>query len=140
MENSLLSRIKTCFRYSFIGKLTEFDSRQKGEFLTQSRALKRMEWGKERILFYSQTSYMVNAMRGLKNIFYVQPLKAGALFALIGILTYWILTLICHRRLSLWGWSVTGVSFCLATIGFFCPISFKDLKRTSFVLKDKRQT
>ena len=131
----LLSQAKVCFRYSFLGRITEMGEEYNSEILDNSEVVKWIvnsyNVRKNRIVNYANSSIIVSSAIEIKKELYFFPVKTGGMIVFIAVLTNMLLSLLMHKEINLFGWGIRGVLLFVAYWGMFCEVGWGELKRTS---------
>ena len=138
LEKSL-SQIKVCFRYSFLGRITEIGEEGHPEILDNSKVVRWVLniyniW-KDRIISWANSSAMINSVVEVKKELYFLPVKTGGMIVFTAVLTNMGLSLFMGKEIGLFGWSLRGVLLVVGFWGMFCNVGWEELKRTSWFIK-----
>lgn len=136
----LVSRARACFRYSFLGKITEIGGENNKEILHNSKAAKWMTNSynilTNRIVNYAPSSIIMNSAAEAKKKLYSLSVKAGGIVLFTAVLSNSFLSLVLHKGVGLLGWIIRVALLCVAFCGIFCEVSWEELIKTSWLIRD----
>ena len=138
MAESLWEKIKICFRYSFLGRITEIKEINLA-VLDNSRAVRCLicfykRW-RDKIIHYSKTSSTVNLAEDTKEQFVLSPAKLISIIIVTAILVNVALSIILHKQIGLWGWLMRGLFLFAGVSGLFCQADWPTIKKSSILLR-----
>lgn len=130
--------VKTYFRYSFLGRITEIKQASPG-VLDGSRVLQYLinfykRW-KDKIIRCSGTSLAACAAKDVKTELYLSPTKIISIIVVTAILVNAGLSIILHKQIVLWGWLMRGLFLFVGVSGLFCQADWLTLKNNSIILR-----
>ncbi len=138
LEKSL-SQIKVCFRYSFLGRITEIGGEGRPEILDNSKVvrwiLNKYNIWKDGIVNYTNSSIMINLVAEVKKELYFLPVKTGGMIVFMAVLTNMVLSLLMGKEMGMFGWSMRGALLFVSFWGMFCEVTWEELKRNSWFIK-----
>lgn len=138
-REKLISQAKTCFRYSFLGKITEIGEEDNTEIIHNSKVAKWMIDSynilKNIIANYSPSSIIMNSTLEVKKELHSSPVKAGGMILFTAILSNILLSLLLHKEIGLLGWIIRTVLLLAAFWGIFCGVGWEELKKTSWFIR-----
>lgn len=130
------------FRYSLLGRITEIKEKDNLEIFNNSRLLKwslgkykNLKSYNNRIIKRLKTTVIFSSVQAIKKEFRLSPLKICGIIGVTAILINTAASLLLKKEIGLLGWSLRVIFLFLGWSGLFCNASWKDTKRTSFVLK-----
>ena len=133
------NQIKVCFRYSFLGRLTEAGGEDNREIFYNSKVARWIvnsyNVRKNRIVNYVNSSIIMNSMAEVEKELHFLPVKAGGMVVFTAILINVLLSLFLHKEIGLFGWVIRAVLFFAAFWGMFCEVSWEELKKTSWFVR-----
>ena len=138
------SRITVIFQYSFLGRITEDRGEDNLKETLESSGLinclfKVCNDCRKRVTDYLKTSLIVKHATGLKNEFYILPVKSGSIIIVTAVLCnlifYALFKNFIHKEIGLLGWVIQGLLFFAGLVGLFCAVSLEELKKSSLFLK-----
>ncbi len=132
----LWQRIKLCFRYSFLGRITRPHNttvldNSKVLFWVANYYRKR----KEGLVGYSRTSVMTESIRKVENEFFFLPIQFASIIVVIAIVVNIFLSLILRKEIALSGWLMRIVLLSIGLGGISCAVTWPDLRKASFILR-----
>lgn len=138
LVKGLRTGVKTCFRNSFWGKITEIKQTSSG-VLDSSRAVRYSicfykRW-RNKIIGYSQTSLVTEALKDTKEQFVLVPLKIISTIIVTAILVNVALSLVLHRPIGLWGWLMRALFLFSGIPGLFCRADWLAIKQSGIFLR-----
>jgi hypothetical protein len=138
-SEKLINQAKTCFRYSFLGKITEIGEEENTEILHNSKAAR---WTansynilKNRIANYALSSIIMNSGLEVKKELYSLPVKTGGMIIFTAILSSMLLYFFLRKEIGMLGWVIRAALLFAAFWGMFCEISWEELKKTSWFIR-----
>mgnify|MGYP001581045675 CR=1 FL=1 len=134
-----LNQVKVCFRYSFLGRITETGGEDNREIFYNSKAARWIvnscNVRKNRIVNYVNSSIIINSMAEVEKELHFLPVKAGGMVIFTAILTNMFLSLFLHKEIKLFGWVIRAVLLFAAFWGMFCKVGWEELKKTSWFVR-----
>lgn len=134
-----LSQIKVCFRYSFLGRITEIGEEGHPEILDNSKVvrwvLNTYNIWRDRLINWANSSVMINSAIEVKKELYFLPVKTGGMVVFMAVLTNMVLSLLMGKEMGVFGWSMRGVLLFVGFWGMFCEVGWEELKKTSRVIR-----
>lgn len=132
------TRIKICFRYSFLGRITEAGQTSSG-ILDKSKLVQYLlnsyKKGKPKIIQLRQYSSTANLAKDAKKDLYSYPVRILSLIVVITITINVVFSFVFQKEISLWGWLMRGLFLVAAVFGLFCKADWQTIKENSVFLK-----
>ena len=140
--NVFWEKTKICFRYSFLGRITEvrqispavLDNSLVVQYLTNF--YKRF---KDKITNYLKTSLTVGLVKDTKEELYFLPVRMIGIIVVIAIVVNIFLSLILQKQIALWGWLMRGLFLFVAVSGLFCMADWLAIEKSSIFLRKIRR-
>ncbi len=131
--------IKTGFRFSIFGRLTELNDGVSRDFFQTSKSTKILlnwlNYFKNWTIRLSVTSNCVTSTKTLRQAFLLSPLKVGSIIVITTIITNLVLLVILQRQITLWGWLMRALLLSIGISGLFCNADWPTLKTSSIFFK-----
>lgn len=138
LEKSL-SKIKVCFRYSFLGGIAEIGGKGNPGILDNSKVvrlvLNKYNIWKDRIVKWANCSVMIKSASEVKKELYFLPVKTGGMVVFTAVLTNMVLSLLMGKEMGMFGWSMRGVLLVVGFWGMFCNVGWEELKKASRLVR-----
>lgn len=132
-------KIAICFRYSFLGRITEIKEEGSSVLLDNSRAvqywIRIFRIGKNKIIYYLNTSKVAKLTKMMKGEFYSFPVKIISTIVVIAIIVNVVLSIILGRGITLWGWAMRGVLLLVGIGGLFCEADWQTVIGNSITFR-----
>lgn len=126
----LYSRIKACFKYSFLGRATEI--RQSAPaFLGSSQTLRCLA----DFYNYAKRGAVFSLAEEIKVSLRSSPLRAFGIITAGAVIVNTCLFIAFHRQISPWGWVARGLFLFAAMAGVFSKAGWPAVKAGSIFLK-----
>jgi hypothetical protein len=133
------NEIKVCFRYSFLGRITDIEKEESKMILDNSWIMQYFlsfykRW-KSKFIYCLKTSKVMNLIKETKGEFYILPVKRGSTIVVIAVVTNITLSIILQKDISLGGWLIRGALLLLGIAGLFCIADYQSFKDSSIIFK-----
>jgi hypothetical protein len=132
-------KIKVCFRFSFLGRITDIKAQRHTIVLDNSRTFHCLIYFykklKNKIIFYLNTSKAAGLTKEAKEEFYILPVKTIGIIAVAAIIVNITISVILQRNISLWGWFLRALFLFTGISGLFCNAKWPVVKEGSIFLK-----
>ena len=131
-------KAKVCFRYSFLGRITEIKEANPA-LLDNSRAVRYSmnfykRW-KDEVIHYSKTSSTIKLAKDTKEELYFSSVKMISLIIIITILVNAILFVILQKQMELWSFLIRALFLFVGTAGLSCSADWPTVKKGSVFLR-----
>ena len=138
LAKGLWEKIKICFRYSFLGRITEIKEAD-SLALDNSRAVRYSinfykRW-KDEVIHYSKTSSTIKLAKDTKEELYFSSVKMISLIIIITILVNAILFVILQKQMELWSFLIRALFLFVGTAGLSCSADWPTVKKGSVFLR-----
>lgn len=135
------SKVNICFRYSFLGRITETKQTTSG-VLDKSRTVQFLitfynRW-KNKIIHYFKASSTFDLTKNTKNQLDFSPVKIISIIVVIAITINVLLSIALQKQIGFWGWLMRALSLFVAVSGLFCKANWQTIKRSSVCLRKMR--
>ncbi len=134
-------KMKTCFRYSVFGKITEPRQETSGVF-ENSRVIQFLinlyEKWKYQTTQFLKASSMYHKAEETKMQMTLSPIRIVSLIVIVAITTNIALSFILQKHIGLWGWLMRGLFFSMAVIGLHCRADWRSVKMSSLFMRKMR--
>ena len=132
-------KIKICFRYSFLGKITAIEQEKAFVSLTHSRTVQYLinfyqRWI-DKIINYSRASLTTESAKYTKEEFRLSPMKITSTIVVTAIIVNVALSIVLQKQIGLWGWLLRGLFLFVGVGGISCGADWPTVKRNSAILK-----
>jgi len=139
--NRIWEKIKICFRYSFLGRITETEQITSG-ILDGSRMAQYLvsfckRW-MNKITQALNASSTIDLAKDTKKDLYFSPVRVTSIIVVIAITTNVFMSIILQKQIGLWGWLMRGLFYWIAVSGLFCKADWPTVKRNSVFLRKIR--
>lgn len=138
-REKFLNRVKVCFRYSFLGRITEAGTEDNREIFYDSKIVRwivnRKSIIKPAIVNYADSSIIMNSAVEAKKELYFLPVKTGGTVVFTAILTNMLLSLLLQKEIGTLGWLIIALLLFAAFWGMFCEVGWEELKKTSWLIR-----
>jgi hypothetical protein len=134
-------KMKTCFRYSFFGRITEPRQKTSGIFETSlvvQSLFNLYKKCKHQIIQLFKASSTYHQVKDTKINLAFTPIRMMSLIVIVAITTNIALSLIVQKNISLWGWLARGLFLSLAVIGLYCRADWRSVKMSSLFMRKMR--
>lgn len=133
--------VKTCFRYSFWGRITEIKQTSPG-VLDSSRAVRYLidfykRW-KDKIIRYSKASSTVNVVEDTREQLILSPVKILSIIVVTAVLVNALLSVILQKQMGLGDFFVRVLFLFAGTAGLSCQAGWASVKKSSIFLRKMR--
>lgn len=130
--------VKVCFRYSFLGRITETEQTSSG-VLDKSRTVQNLinlylRW-KDKIIRSLKASSTIKLAKGTKKELYFSPMKIISIIIITAITINIFLSIVLQKQIGLWGWLMRGLFLLAAVLSLFCTKDWSTVKKSSIILK-----
>jgi len=136
---TLSERIKVCFRYSFIGKITETKEDLNFVFLNNSKIIRRLGYlyakGSNKIDNCLQTSIVADILRRCKKEFHLLQMKKVGIVISIAVMANLFFSILLKIEISLFGWLMRGLILFVGIAGIFCNADWLTISSNSKILR-----
>ena len=140
--NIFSEKIKICFRYSFLGRITEtkqinslvLDNSLVVQYLTNFYK----KW-KDKITNYLKTSLTISWAKDTKEELYFLPVRMIGIIVVIAIVVNVFLSLALQKQIGLWGWLMRGLFLFVGISGLFCTADWLAIEKSSIFLRKIRR-
>lgn len=131
-------KIKICFRYSFLGRITE-ERETTPLTLDNSQVVQYMidfykRW-KNKIIRYSKISLTVGLAKDTKEELYFSPVRVISIITVTTIMINVVLSIVLQKQIGLWGWLMRVLFLFLGFGGLFCRVDWLTVKKNSVFLR-----
>lgn len=131
-------RLKICFRYSFLGRITEkkqtttwgLNNSQTIQYLINIY-IRCKNW----IIQSFISSSTFNLAKNIKKQLPFSPLKRISIIIVAAITVNVILSITLQKQIGLWGWLMRGLFLFVGVTGLFCKADWPAVKRSSIILR-----
>lgn len=131
-------KVETCFRYSFLGKITEIRQTNLA-FLDNSQVVQYLvnfyKGWKNKIISCSKISLLFSLTKDMKEKLYFLPVRIICIIVVVAIAVNIFLSLVLCKHITLWSWLIRGLFLFTAYAGLFCQVDWPTFKRNSVFLK-----
>lgn len=139
LVKGLEAGIRICFKYSFLGRISEIREKEAMAVLDNSRVIHYLansfkRW-QDKINYYPTGSLAVELTKNIKKELPSYPLKIISIIIIAAIVTNIVLITIFHKAMDLWYWLVLGTIFFVGIGGLFCNAVWLNVKSNSIILK-----
>lgn len=140
-KNSKFSQIITiCFKYSFLGRITEIrDEQDKAAILNESMFVRRLldicRTLKSKLMNYLGTSVVVDSAKEIKKDLYPLSIKLGSIIAVTAISINIFLAILLHKEMELLSLTIQVLLLSVGLGGLFCNAKWDEIKKTSLLLR-----
>ena len=133
--------IKICFRYSFLGRITETDKTPSGT-LDNSRAVRYLinfykRW-RDKIICYLKVSFTLSLAKDAKEKLILSPVRIISLIVIITIFVNAVLSVILQKQMGLWGFFMRVLFLFAGAVGLSCQAGWPTVKKSSIFLRKMR--
>ena len=139
--NKLLEKTNVCFKYSFLGRITEIKQADQGT-LDNSRTVQFLvnfyKNCKDKIILYSKISETVDLAKDIKGQLNFSPLRIVGAILIATVLANTALAFILHSKISIWGCLIRGLFLFCGLAGLFCKADWHTVRETSVFLGKMR--
>ena len=141
LTEAFREKIKVCFRYSFLGRITEI-SQTGPQAVNNSQAVQYLinsykDW-KDKLILYSKISATFELAKDTKGKFSSSPTKMPGAVLVAAVLVNTALALGLQKQISLWSWLIRGLFLFAGLSGLFCKADWSTLKGNSVFLRKAR--
>ena len=141
LAKGLWARVKICFRYSFLGRITETKQTTSGT-LDNSRVVEHLfkfykKW-KDKIILCFKVSSTIDLAKDAKKDLYFFPVRIISIIVVTAITINVFLSIVLQKQISLWGWLIRGLLLFVSISGIFCKADWLTIKRSSVLLRKMR--
>lgn len=130
------AKAKICFRYSFLGKMTEA-KQVTPAVLDNSRVVRYLinfyKGWRDAIINYSKVSSTINLIEDTREQFTLSPTKIISIIIVTAILVNLALSIILDKQIGLWGWLMRGLFLFVGVAGLFCQADWQAIKKNSIL-------
>ena len=132
------ARIKICFKYSFLGRITE-NEQISSEILDNSKLVQHLfnfykKW-KVKIIHLLQFSSTADIAKDTKKDLYSFPVRIISIIGITAITINVFLSLVLQKQIGLWGWIMRGLLLFVAVSALICKAEWQTIKKNSVFLK-----
>ena len=133
--------IKVCFRYSFLGRITE-PKQAPPMVLDNSRAVRYSisfykKW-RDKTIHYLRSSFTFSLAKDTKEQFVLSPVRIISLIVIITIFVNAVLSVILQKQMYLWSFLIRVLFLFAGTAGLSCEADWPTVKKSSVLLKKMR--
>ncbi len=133
--------IKACFRYSFLGRITEIKEAEP-TLLDDSRAVQYLihfyrRW-KYKITHYSGNSLGAKLVKDAKEELFFSFVRMISLIIIITILVNAVLSVILQKQIGLWSFFIRVLFLFAGAAGLSCHADWPTVKKSSVFLRKMR--
>ena len=133
--------VKICFRYSFLGRITETRQTASG-ILDNSRTVRSLinyynKWN-DKIIHYFKASSTIDLAKNTKEQLDSSPVKIISIIIVTAITINVLLSIALQKQIGLWGWLMRALFLFGAVSGLFCKANWQTIKRSSVCLRKMR--
>ena len=131
-------KTKTCFRYSFLGMITETEEANP-VVLDDSRAVHYLisfykRW-KDKITCYLRTSLTIGLAKDTKEQLNLSPVKLISIIVVTTIMVNVFCSIVLQKQIGLWGWLMRVLFLFAGAAGLSCQADWPVLKENSVFLR-----
>ncbi|UCB57011.1 MAG: hypothetical protein JSV30_07385 [Candidatus Omnitrophota bacterium] len=135
-------KIKICFRYSFLGRITEKE-RSKISILDSSHLFMQSidfykKW-KNKIDCYLKNSEIGKSTKETKEEFCASPLIIVGIIIIVAVDVNVVLCFFLQQSISLWGWIMHSLFFFAGALALFCRNDWPAVKESSIFFRKALQ-
>jgi len=139
LVNGFGAKIKTFFRYSFLGRNAEI-RQGVGHIILENSYVAKYTFSlykkcKAKIINYLRMCLMVEALRDLKTELYFSPIKTISIFMVIATAVNVVLCFIFKRPIGIWGYLMRGLFLFVGIPGIYCKADWSAVKANSIFFK-----
>ncbi len=132
------ARIKICFKYSFLGRITE-TKQISSRILDNSKLVQHLfnsykKW-KEKIIQLLRFSSTAHLAEDTKKDFFSFPVRTISTILITAVTINVIFSLVLQKEISLWGWLIRGLFLLVAVSGLICKADWQTIKKNSIFFK-----
>lgn len=135
----LWDKIRICFRYSFLEKIT--NTREEGNNMVFNES-KVVRWWinlyrkrKQEVSFFLKISRTNSSVKELKKELNYLTVKNTSIIMVVAILTNIMLSILLKKQILLLGWIIRYLLLSMGISGLFCNATWKDIMRTSYFIR-----
>ena len=138
MTKVFREKIKVCFRYSFLGRITEIKEANPA-LLDNSRVVQYLinfykRW-RDKVTHYSKASSIVSLARDTKEQVIFCPVKIISIITVTTILVNAALSVILQKQIDLWSFLIQVLFLFAGTVGLSCEAGWSTVKESSVFLR-----
>lgn len=138
--NELWQKIKICFRYSFLERITE-ERQVNPAILDNSKSAQYLmnlyNKRKKKADFFLRTSLAIMLTGDIKKELYSYPVRILSLSLVAIILINAVFAVILQRQIGLWNFWISILFLLTATAGLSCEADWPTIKESSIFLKKR---
>src|SRR3989338_7073049 len=132
-------KVKTYFKYSFFGKITDITIERNIAVLDESLVISWLvriyRTGKDKIINYFNSSFIREIILELKNKLNFMPIRMSSIIIIMAIMLNLLLSILSRNQISFMGWLIRIMLLFISFAGLFNSVSLGEVTKTSFVLR-----
>ena len=130
--------IKICFRYSFLGRISEI-KQPSSDALAKSRAVRFLSHfykkRKDKTIQHLKFSTVFKLTKDTKKNRYFAPMTTLSIIILTAVFINVLLSIAISRQINLWGWLIRGIFLLVGLVCLLCKTNWLTIKKSSMFLR-----
>ena len=141
-KSKLFQTIIACFKYSFLGRITDIRDGQDGAVtLSESWFVRWLldicRIFKSKLINCLATSLIVNSTKEIRKNLHSLPIKLGSIILVTAVSINMFLSILLHREIELLWWVIWILLLFVGLGGLSCDARWEEIKKTSLLMRYK---